>query len=214
VAYRVLSSTLPVAPVSSGATRVVLARTGGYVKVYSPEYRDVGADAAALSRLAWLGGGRFLGPATRETAQQVYLRERVPVRTRTRTWPWLIAAAVCLFPFDVAVRRLAVDRDMLCGAVGWLWRKRPRARELRQAPAPLWMARLLSVKGRGADGSSVRVMGQEEAPRSVPTIAAGDEIGPSGRTEARGAETGRPLETSRLLAAKRRTREGKERSGM
>jgi len=75
----------------------------GYARAYSPEYRFLGADEAALLRLAEAGGGEVLtGP------EQVFARRPdAPVaRTYTDVWTWLLMAAAVLLPVDVGVRRL------------------------------------------------------------------------------------------------------------
>jgi hypothetical protein len=79
----------------------------GLVVPYPSEYRlEVGGSAnagALLDDLAQLGNGRKLD-ITQPAAALTHDIAAQP--TRVILWPWLLLAAIILFPFDVAVRRL------------------------------------------------------------------------------------------------------------
>jgi uncharacterized membrane protein len=76
--------------------------TGG-VLPYSPEYNSIGTNSFLLSRLSELGGGDLL---SLEKAKEVFTRQRIAARSPKDIWLPLLMLAACLFPLDVAVRRL------------------------------------------------------------------------------------------------------------
>ena len=73
--------------------------TGGTLP-YSPEYGAVGSDRFLLSQIAQTSGGEEV------KSNQVFARPRQPARLPRDIWLPLLMIAVCLFPLDVAVRRL------------------------------------------------------------------------------------------------------------
>jgi hypothetical protein len=121
----------------------VVAMTTGWVLGYPPEYAALAADPATLAYLAELGGGRVLeDPAA---AFDHTLRGEGTTRD---LWPALLALAVVLLPFDVAVRRLAIGRRDLARAWAWVQERLPQHRP-RQAPeAPEPVRRLFEAKER------------------------------------------------------------------
>ena len=86
------------------ADRAVSARTG-WVLSYSPEYRELGAQDAALERLMGVSGGRML---TADPGQP-FERPIVAARTSRPAWPWLLLLALLLLPLDIGVRRLTAS---------------------------------------------------------------------------------------------------------
>ncbi|GAB4504898.1 MAG: VWA domain-containing protein [Anaerolineales bacterium] len=84
------------------------AETTGWTLSYSPEYRRLEPDPDLLLRLAALSGGtKFisLNPAN------VFSHDRAASRASRPAWPWLLALAALLLPFDVASRRLILTRQ-------------------------------------------------------------------------------------------------------
>ncbi|HVF99633.1 MAG TPA: VWA domain-containing protein [Chloroflexia bacterium] len=81
----------------------------GFVVPYPSEYRlseDTARGAQALlADLAQLGGGKVL-----EITQpaQAFSHDISPEPRRLALWPWLLLAAILLFPLDVAVRRVSL----------------------------------------------------------------------------------------------------------
>ncbi len=73
----------------------------GYVYSFSPEFRTLGVDQATLQEIRSLGSGQVsrIGEAT------LALTERRSTE-QLRLWPWLLALALMLVPFDILVRRL------------------------------------------------------------------------------------------------------------
>ena len=158
-AYLVQISDLP-----PEAGTPALVQTTGFVLGYSPEYRAQGTDEAELRRLAEIGGGRVLDSGGEGVAASVFAHDLGPVRHRRPAWPWLVAAALCLLPFDVGLRRVAIEwadvrralRRVRKALRGLTARLRPAV----PSPASPRTSRLLAAKRRApvpptahADGS-------------------------------------------------------------
>jgi uncharacterized membrane protein len=98
---------------------VVTKQKTGLVVPYASEYRlsdDAVRDARALlTDLAQLGGGKQLDIAQPSAA---FSHDIASQPLSLPLWPWLLAAAIFLFPFDVAVRRLTVTRADLSRMFG------------------------------------------------------------------------------------------------
>ncbi|HEX8227783.1 MAG TPA: VWA domain-containing protein [Chloroflexia bacterium] len=82
----------------------------GFVVPYPSEYRlseesAVGAQAL-MADLAQLGGGKVLEISQPASA---FSHDISPEPRRLPLWPWLILAAILLFPLDVAVRRVSLS---------------------------------------------------------------------------------------------------------
>jgi uncharacterized membrane protein len=98
-------------------------RTTGLAVSYAPEYRDLRTHDALLRQLAEATGGRILdagGPAA-----EFFRHDRPPASTRTPLWPLLVLLAACLFPLDVAVRKLDVGRRELAAVRDAVLRRLP-----------------------------------------------------------------------------------------
>ena len=84
--------------------------TIGFVVPYPSEYDivDNAAQVAAgnLNDLAQLGGGKVLSLADPAAA---FSHDIVRQPLRVPLWPWLMLAAILLFPVDVATRRISVS---------------------------------------------------------------------------------------------------------
>ncbi|HUP27255.1 MAG TPA: VWA domain-containing protein [Chloroflexia bacterium] len=91
-------------------TSVTTVYRTGITVGYPSEYRlaaDGGQEASTLlADLARLGGGHMLNLSE---PRAVWARDVEAQPSRVRLWPWLLLAAVILFPFDVAVRRLTIS---------------------------------------------------------------------------------------------------------
>ncbi len=92
--------------------RTVAELKTGIVVPYASEYR--------LSLEATDDARRLLNQLTEQTGGSILLlsqptdvwnRDIVPQPQRVPIWPWLLTAAIILFPLDVAVRRLTVSRS-------------------------------------------------------------------------------------------------------
>jgi Ca-activated chloride channel homolog len=178
---------------------------------YSPEFDDSGPNTELLRRLAELGGGKILDPDSdnpfshdrKETFQPLDLRD------------WLLKLAILLFPLDVAVRRIQIDRAEWLRVTKtlrrWLmpWSGCPRTKEADESLSAL-LARAAAGSARSAPPSRrVRPCSsrrrrwkcQSQANRAY--VKEANPATPAGR-----GQTACPKEqasvTSRLLDAKRR----------
>lgn len=87
-------------------------RTLAWVKPYSAEY--IPGPSAQDALLAWasLGGGEVLSQPA-----DAFRLDAPAAASRTDLFPWLLAIAACLLPFDIGVRRIAVSFRKLLGMV-------------------------------------------------------------------------------------------------
>lgn len=83
--------------------------TGG-VLPYSPEYGAIGTDTYLLNAIAERSNGDLL---PFDKPQAVFERERTAARLPVDLWLPLLMLAACLFPLDVAVRRLVFGGEQL-----------------------------------------------------------------------------------------------------
>jgi uncharacterized membrane protein len=106
-----IESTVPVTNSSTVTQTQRLERTLTWVKPYSAEYAPASADASdALDAWAALGGGaRLNAPA------QAFELNAPVAASRSDLFPWLLALAAILLPFDIGVRRIAVSFRKLLG---------------------------------------------------------------------------------------------------
>ena len=74
---------------------------------YSPEFDDPEPNINLLRRLAEAGGGKVLDPVIDNPFQHDRLKTFQP----RDLWEWLLKFAIILFPLDVAVRRIQLDRE-------------------------------------------------------------------------------------------------------
>ncbi|MGA3182700.1 MAG: glutamine amidotransferase [Verrucomicrobiota bacterium] len=112
---------------------------------YSPEYDDPEPNLSLLRRLAELGGGKILDPQT----DSPFLHDRQKTFQPEDLRDSLLGFAILLFPFDVAVRRIQLDRDQWLKAIRtlqrWIffWKGVPRTQE-----ADTSLAALLTRRGQ------------------------------------------------------------------
>lgn len=86
--------------------------TLAWVKPYSSEYvPGPGAEDALLAWASAGGGGVLAQPA------DAFRLDAPAAASRTELFPWLLAIAVCLLPFDIGMRRIAVSLPNLLGMV-------------------------------------------------------------------------------------------------
>jgi uncharacterized membrane protein/Mg-chelatase subunit ChlD len=91
--------------------------TLGLVVPYSPEYRSSGVNEGLLTQLARITGGSKI-----QSSEQAFVREgNLSFIPQAREiWAPLLLLAVLLFPLDVAVRRVMVNRKDISLANAWL----------------------------------------------------------------------------------------------
>ncbi len=99
---------------------------------YSPEFNATEPNLHLLQQIAETSGGKMLPlePATPE--DNPFLHDRKKTFQPRDLWEFLLKLAICLFPLDVGVRRIQLDRDEWLKATASLrralffWRSKPR----------------------------------------------------------------------------------------
>jgi hypothetical protein len=106
-----IESTAPVTNSVAPSDTIRIERTLTWAKPYSAEYSPVDVGGSdAMQAWAALGGGARLTDVA-----QVFERNVPVAASRTELFPWLMALAAILLPFDVAVRRIAASFRKLLG---------------------------------------------------------------------------------------------------
>jgi hypothetical protein len=116
--------------------------TAGTAVPYSPEYRELKANDATLTRLGETTEG-LIYPALgtrggRDPAQEVFRHDRRARTAPQEVWPLLLLLAALLFPADVAVRRLMIEPAEALAFARQGWERisgRLRARRRRRTAA-------------------------------------------------------------------------------
>jgi hypothetical protein len=156
---------LHVAGTGAGADEpLALEQTTGWVMSYSSEY-DIQAEPIDaelfMSSLASLTNGRSLG----EDPGAAFAHNLSAQATTAPIWPWLMLVALALLPFDIAVRRLVINRS----DVQRTWQAVfGRARAAAEGPSER-LSTLMSAKERGRQRAEE--VG-ESAPGTVGTLRA------------------------------------------
>jgi hypothetical protein len=161
----------PMRLVGSLGGEEVVALTTGWAMGYSPEYAVLEGDPTYLSGLAEIGGGAVLEEPSGAIAHDVR-----GTGSRRNLWPYLLAAATLLLPFDIAVRRLALGRRDWVRLWNWvterLSRRRHRAPETESPVGRLFEAKARSEArrpaGRGLEGDAVSA---PEVPQTRPAAS-------------------------------------------
>ena len=76
---------------------------------YSPEFNATEPNANLLHRIAETTGGKVL--ELENPSENPFLHDRIKTYQPRDLWEWLVRLAVILFPLDVGVRRIQLDRD-------------------------------------------------------------------------------------------------------
>jgi len=183
---------------------------------YSPEFDDSGPNTSLLQHLAELGGGKVLDPET----ESPFLHDRKKTFQPLDLRDWLLKLAILLFPFDVAVRRIQIDRAEWLRATKtlrrWLmpWGGVPRTKEADESLSALLTRRGRVRSERTAVAPSPALFEpQKQAPVPEPGKPAPMQGGEPSQTPAAGDKPPakeQPSVTSRLLDAKRRAQKRKE----
>ena len=186
---------------------------------YSPEFNVSEPNLNLLRRLAESGGGRVLD--LENPADSAFLHDRQKTFQPRDLWEWLLKFCVLMFPLDVAVRRIQLDRDELHRAWhrvrGWILPGVAREPEAEESLAALLSRReqVRSKQTAPARDPSELFRPQKPGAPSTPTGFApppGAGSGPAAPpAETPTADQPPPTSTtSRLLEAKRRAQKRKE----
>ena len=189
---------------------------------YSPEFNAPEPNLPLLRRLAEAGGGKILEPPAAladpiDPLQNPFLHDRRLTFQPRDWWEWLVRLAILLFIFDVALRRIHLERDQLEKA--WaavkrtvvFWKGVPRPIEADESLAAL-LHRRDEVRARktAAAPEARPELFQPETPMILPDQPRrADEAPP---LDLKSPEAGPPKPTEpqstagRLLDAKRRAR--------
>ena len=136
---------------------------------YSPEYKTTQPNRFLMTQLAQAGMGRPDPPAG-----SVFGGDRPEKFSPRDMVPWLVLAAMLLLPFDIAVRRLAIDPADLRRVVGAVTARRgtaPRARApVASRSATPELGRLLDRKEGAVEPRPVRADAAAE-PDAAPAAA-------------------------------------------
>ncbi len=116
---------------------------------YSPEFNAAAPNLNLLQRLAEAGHGRVLDAVKPD--DNPFLHDRQKTFQPRDLWEWLLRLAVVLFPLDVAVRRIQIDREEWLRAMAvlrrWLffWQAAPVAPQSEESLSAL-LARRAHVR--------------------------------------------------------------------
>jgi Ca-activated chloride channel homolog len=187
---------------------------------YSPEFNAAEPNENLLRRLAESGGGRVLDATS--PSDNPFLHDRQKTFQPRDLWEWLLKFAVLLFPFDVAVRRIQLEREEVQRALrklrGWLlfWSGTPREPEAEESLAALLARRDQVRSNQTAPAEAnpdlfhpqkpVTLPAQKGFPPGEPAVGSSVEA-PEPKSEELPEAT---TTTSRLLDAKRRAQRRKE----
>jgi hypothetical protein len=99
---------------------------------YSPEFNSTEPNIHLLQQLAETSGGKILPMTPATSADNPFLHDRKKTFQPRDLWEALLKLAICLFPLDVGVRRIQIDREEWLKATAtlrrWIlfWRGKPR----------------------------------------------------------------------------------------
>jgi uncharacterized membrane protein len=182
---------------------------------YSPEFNATEPNVNLLRRLTDSGHGKLLDPAN--PGDNPFLHDRQKTFQPRDLWEWLLRFAIILFPLDVGIRRVQLDREEWAKATKNLrrlllfWRPVPRPAQADESLAALLVRR---EQVRSTQTGPVVQPSQDlfrpERPVVVPFLGAepppkavSEAVAASGKTEP-AVPTQQASTTSRLLDAKRR----------
>ena len=111
---------------------------------YSPEFNATEPNLGLLKRLAESGGGRVLNPSL--PTDNPYQHDRTRTYRPFDLWWWLLMAAVVLFPIDVGLRRVQLEREELARAWAGMLKAVGLRRRVQEVASKPSMATLLARK--------------------------------------------------------------------
>ncbi|MCD6049327.1 MAG: von Willebrand factor type domain protein [Verrucomicrobia bacterium] len=88
---------------------VVAGQVVGTAVNYSPEFEATEPNLRLLQQLAEASGGRVIDPLLR--SDNPFVHDRVRTFQPVDLWEWLLKLAILLFPLDVGLRRIQLDRE-------------------------------------------------------------------------------------------------------
>ena len=146
---------------------------------YSPEHLALSSDETFF-RAAAAAGARILAPADRP-----FMEPLPETRTRADAWRLVLLAAVLLFPFEVAARRLRLDPGPLVARLRERWkgirRAAPRPIPAPRAPAVAGSGAVARQGAAGAAAEAAAAAAREAKPADAGPAPAGDAPGPAAK---------------------------------
>jgi len=139
-----------------------MAMVTGIANSYSPEFLHLDNDDILLAKLGEIATGKSdvsrLKDMTKldRTGADLFKHDLPPISQPTELFWWLLIAALCIFPIDVAIRRLALDPETFFTAA---WARLQ----------PL-IGRLRSKQAQMADAAAEALKGAQAAPVPPPDI--------------------------------------------
>jgi uncharacterized membrane protein len=187
---------------------------------YSPEFNATEPNQNLLRRLAETGEGKLLNPE--RPAENPFLHGRKKTFQPRDLWEWLLKFAVLVFPLDVGLRRVQLDRTEWSRAMqrlrGWIffWRGTPRTPEAEESLAAL-LARRGQVRATQTAPASqpsselFHPKKQASPAREVVSVGGGNRTSSESAPDVSAPSSQTPASTaSRLLEAKRRAQKWKD----
>ncbi|MBN1314337.1 MAG: VWA domain-containing protein, partial [Anaerolineales bacterium] len=132
--------------VAGSGSQHQVSQSTGWVLNYSPEYLITQHENSMLKNLAQLTGGKELAEPWESLSHDLTIEQ-----ARRPIWHWLTLAAILLFPFDVALRRLAIGKREIDKAWTGLQSRLTIAKpEKPAAPRSEPVSRLMQAKQRAS----------------------------------------------------------------
>lgn len=100
---------------------VVAGQVVGTAVNFSPEFESTQANTRLLQQLAEAGGGRIIDPLLK--SDNPFVHDRIKTFQPVDLWEWLLKFAILLFPLDVAIRRIYIDKEEWMKAVAAVRRR-------------------------------------------------------------------------------------------
>jgi Mg-chelatase subunit ChlD len=138
----------------------VIGETAGWAMDYSPEYRQLDSDPDALVRLAAQAGGRLASDNPGETFTHTLIAPGV----YQAAWPYLLALAAILLPFDIGVRRLIFTRSDFQRMMQTLYRVTHRPEAQQEVSQPEAIRSLFKAKHSAGE----RMLARSDPPQTLP----------------------------------------------
>jgi uncharacterized membrane protein len=186
---------------------------------YSPEFNATEPNLHLLEKIAEVSGGKVLPREPATPDDNPFLHDRKKTFQPRDLWPFLLAAAICLFPLDVGVRRVQVDREewqKFIAAIRrrlFFWEGKERPVEADESLGAL-LARRDEVRSKTTAAPAqpapdlfrpARPVEFANAPAAAEPVRS---VAPSEAAPAPEAKADQPTQTtSRLLEAKRRAQQ-------
>lgn len=186
---------------------------------YSPEFDATEPNTPLLRRLADSSGGKVLD--LQNLGANPFLHDRRKTFQPQDLWEWLVKLAIILFPLDVGLRRVQIDRAEWLRATEnlrrWIffWRGKPRSVEADEGMAAL-LARRNEIRAR--QSAPAEANPELFRPKETASVIGDDfKTGVAGAAKPAAQQPAEsqpqaesPDTTSRLLEAKRRAQQRKK----